>query len=523
MAPGAASAAGQGGLPAAVAALQAGRPAEVLALLRDAPDGADSRHLHALAQWDLGERQPAVTALQALAAAAPDRADIHRNLARMLALLHRPQDAIPSLQRVLALETPSVETRRALADALSRCYRHAEAEAQLTLALREAPGDPGLRASRAQLYRATGRMAQALADIEAGLALDPGHKDLLLAKGCTLLTQGDYLPGIAVFDRMLALDPADAGARHNRSVGLLTLGELAAGFADYECRAAGLFNSVEAAGPAETALRKGEDPHGLRLLLRYEQGMGDTLQFCRYAPLLAAAGAAVTLLAQRPVAPLLRRSLDLPVVTIDDPVPAHDRHALLLSLPHVCGTTLSSIPAPGPYLRADPVRRAAWARRLHQAALPGRRQVGFLWAGHAGHRNDANRSIPLAQFQALMRLPGIQPVSLARDLRDGDAALLQAIPGLIDAGPELQDFDDTAALLANLDLLVSVDTGPVHLAGGLGRRCWVLLPAVPDWRWMLGRSDSPWYPGLLRLFRQPATGDWQPALAQVAAALAGHS
>jgi hypothetical protein len=191
-------------------------------------------------------------------------------------------------------------------------------------------------------------------------------------------------------------------------------------------------------------------------------------------------------------------------------VPATDFQCALLSLPLAFGTTPQTVPDTVPYLRADPALVEHWRRRLGPAGTP---RVGIAWSGNPVHKNDRNRSLPLALFRQLATEPW-QFVSLQPEVRASDRAALETWPGLLDLGPELRDFADTAALLQSLDLVISVDTSVAHLAGALGRPVWILLPHNPDWRWLMGRSDTPWYPSA-RLYRQPATSAWPPVLAQL--------
>jgi hypothetical protein len=290
-------------------------------------------------------------------------------------------------------------------------------------------------------------------------------------------------------------------------------GDLATGFALYEAR----FEDPRLGTPARSLpwpRWSGVEPlAGQRILLHAEQGLGDTLQFARYAPLVAARGARVVLEVPAPLAGLLR-PLDgvSAVIARGNPLPVVDCHCPLGSLPLALGTTLATIPASIPYLHADAVDVAAWQ------AQPGDRRprVGLVWAGNRRHRNDRRRSLPLAALAPLARGPW-QLVSLQKDLTLDDAQRLAGWQA-IDAGPRLGDFAATAAALTALDLVVTVDTAVAHLAGALGRPAWVLLPHAPDWRWLLGRADSPWYP-TLRLFRQPRPGDWARVVRQVADAL----
>jgi hypothetical protein len=257
----------------------------------------------------------------------------------------------------------------------------------------------------------------------------------------------------------------------------------------------------------------GESIAGKTVLLWSEQGIGDTLQFLRYAPFVRAMGARVIVDVHRELVPLVKtQGLADVVVAAGDPVPAFDVHAPLMSVPFILGTTIDTIPATVPYLRPMPDRVEAWAKRL---PADGTRKVGIAWAGARGHHNDRRRSIAVELLAPLGDVPGVTFVSIQP--RSADAPV-PPIP-LLDLGRELRDFADTAALLSQLDLVITVDTSVAHLAGALGRPVWTMLAFAPDWRWMLGREDTPWYP-TMRLFRQRSVGDWADVVARVRSALA---
>ena len=248
----------------------------------------------------------------------------------------------------------------------------------------------------------------------------------------------------------------------------------------------------------------GEYPLGRKtILLHAEQGLGDTIQFARYAPLLARAGATVVLEVQPELKTLLG-GLDgvASCHARGETLPAFDVHCPLGSLPLALKTEPANIPADIPYLRADEARIAKWRPAIE--ALPGKR-VALAWAGNASHANDRNRSIDLTLLEPLLALDGVSFVSIQRELRDNDAAWLARHANVTHLGGELADMADTAAVAALVDLAIAVDTSVVHLAGAMGRPTWVMLPFAPDWRWTMSSEHSPWYPQT-RLFRQPATG-----------------
>jgi len=261
--------------------------------------------------------------------------------------------------------------------------------------------------------------------------------------------------------------------------------------------------------------RGGESVEGKTMLLHAEQGYGDTLQFCRYAPLLAARGARVILGVPSALRSLMRTLEGVADVVAQAEQLQFDHHCPLLSVPLAFGTECATIPAPKCYLAPDPVVQARWAARLGPRA--GRPRIGLAWSGSATHTNDLNRSMPLG---SLLPLTGFsaQFVSLQKDIRAGDTDLLAGESQMLRLGEDLTDFADAAGLVACLDLVISVDTSIAHLAGALGKPVWILLPLVADWRWLQGRQDSPWYRSA-RLFRQASRGNWADVIKRVAVAL----
>jgi hypothetical protein len=263
---------------------------------------------------------------------------------------------------------------------------------------------------------------------------------------------------------------------------------------------------------------RGEPIAGKTIVVFAEQGFGDTIQFLRYVPMVAATGARVILAVPTVLKALAEQAAPQALVLVDgETTPPFDLQCPLLSLPLAFGTELDTIPRDLPYVRADGDRVAVW-----RSCLPagGGKRIGLVWAGRSAHGNDQNRSIDLARLRPLFDARGVQLVSLQRELRPGDAAILESSPAVTHLGDQLSDFADTSAVIECLDVVVTVDTSVAHLAGAMGKPVWILLPFSPDWRWLLGREDSPWYP-TVRLFRQPAIGDWDSVIARVRAELTG--
>jgi tetratricopeptide (TPR) repeat protein len=390
---------------------------------------------------------------------------------------------------------------------------HAHAAALMTRAIDAAPGNAPWHANRGIALRELGQLQAAVDDFDRALKLRPGDVEAWSNRAIALKRLGRLDAAKDSFERALRLQPQHSRARFNKSMLHLLAGEFETGWALYEARW-----QVTGLGAVqrhfEQPLWTGEQPlHGRTILLHAEQGLGDTIQFCRYARQVADRGARVVLEAQPPLLPLLQ-TLDgvAELVAAGSALPVFDIQVPLLSLPRAFGTHLANMPPGGAYLRCDPGRRAAWAARLGARTRP---RVGIVWAGSSTHTNDRWRSLALADWLPHLP-PALDIVSLQKEVPERDRQALATRADIRHFGNDIQDFADTAALCALVDVVVCVDTSVAHLAGALGRPTWVLLHDSPDWRWLLGRSDSPWY-DTVRLFRQDAGAGWQPVLERVAA------
>lgn len=366
-----------------------------------------------------------------------------------------------------------------------------------------------------------GQLDAALALARQLFLAQPGEADAPYRLACIHHRRGEIAEAEAWARRALRLWPDHAAAHVLLAEVRLLQGDWAEGWAEYDWR----FHLPGAAPFLPEGLRQGRPlweggPLSGPLMLVGDQGFGDVLQFSRYIPWVLARVRDVRLGASDALAPLLQRLFpQLPIATRVADYADFAACLPLSSLPRLQGATLATVPPPVP-VAAEPRRAAVWRDRL-QAALPaGLRRIGLVWAGRPTHGHDRWRSIPFARLaEALAGLPGIALVSLQLGERASDLAAYAGAAPLFDAAPHLADYEETAAALAALDLVVTVDTSVAHLAGAMGLPAWVLLPSTPDWRWGLGRADSAWYPSL-RLFRQPAPDDWQTPLAEIAASLA---
>ncbi|HWY86690.1 MAG TPA: glycosyltransferase family 9 protein, partial [Gemmataceae bacterium] len=332
--------------------------------------------------------------------------------------------------------------------------------------------------------------------------------------GAALAELGELDQAAAVFQTIIQSRGDDADAHVNYAQTLLTRGQFQRGWAEYEWR----LKRVSLAWPYTQPQWTGEDLAGKTILLRSEQGLGDTIQFIRFAPMPAQGGAIVLL---RCPPELTRLVTGMPgikgLVPMDQPPPLCEFQCPLLSLPFVLGTELPSIPTAVPYLVPEPALVRAWREKLDMHGQGFR--VGLVWAGTALHKNDRNRSLPLRGLSAMAAIANVLYVSLQVGAPAAQLAAPPAGMKIVDVGTQLTDFADTAAVIANLDLVITVDTAVAHMAGAMGKPVWTLLSKVADWRWLLDREDSPWYP-TMRLFRQKTRGDWAELMGRVAAALA---
>ncbi len=539
----------------AVALHQQGRLREAEKLyarvLKAAPDHFDALHLLGLAKAQGGQMGEAFRLMSAALKINPKVPDVLMNLANVLHALKRDAEALDCLDRALALRPGDLNALHDRGNALLILQRPQDALSCFDQVLARNPRHGDAMLNRGTALASLGRNEQALADFDAALALMPDHPAALYNRGNALSALGRTQEALAAFDRALAAAPthvqawnnrgralqalnrhADAvasfdkaiglqkdyaDANFNRALSLLTLGDLSRGFEQYEWRwkRSGMTDTRRGYGKP---LWLGEYPLARKtILLHAEQGLGDTIQFARYAPLLARAGATVRL----EVPPELKTLLaGLEGVAScharGETLPAYDVHCPLGSLPLALKTEPGNIPTGIPYLHADEIRLAKWRSAL--AALPGKR-VALAWAGNVSHANDRNRSIDLKLLEPLFSIEGISFLSIQRELRGNDAEVLARHANVTHLGGELADMADTAAIAALADLTISVDTSVVHLAGSLARPVWVMLPFAPDWRWTLTGDSSPWYPQA-RLFRQPALGDWPSAIATLRAELA---
>jgi tetratricopeptide (TPR) repeat protein len=490
-----------------VLALDAGRADLAVDLIGRAialADGAATYHNNlGNALRAVGRHGEAISAFRAALARMPDHPDMLINLGAALADIG-DADAAPALWRALVLAPDS-------------------ADGWFALAARDGAAETCRRALRFDPNRSAGwfNLANAIRALPGPAAPDGYRRALVLAPddsgaatnfGALLRARGRSVEAVGALDRALRLAPDSADAHWNRGWARAVRGEFPAAWDDLEWRLRLPALGAPAVAP-ELPVWTGQPLAGRRLLLHAEQGLGDAVQFVRYVPLLAREAAAVSVVCHGPLAPLVRATWpDVEVRTFGEPPPAADLRLPLMSVAAVRRASLDEIPSGVPYLRASPERVAAWRDRVG-AEGP---RVGLCWRGNWQNREGRHRAVPPDALSPLARLPSLGWFDLTLD-RDGET------PGwpLIDLSTGLTDLGETAAALACLDLIITIDTSVAHLAGALGRPTWVMLAHAADWRWLEQRADSPWYP-TLRLFRQRVAGDWSDVIEAVAGALRGR-
>jgi tetratricopeptide (TPR) repeat protein len=443
-----------------------------------------------------------------------DHAEAHNNHGNALRSLLRYEEALSSFQRALQLKPDYAVAYSNRANVLQDLKRYPEALENYAQALRYRPDYAEAHNNLAHALRHLNQTEAALASCARALQLQPDYAAAHLNAGNILQDLLRHQDALACYQRAEQLQPDYAEAHLNEALCRLTLGDFAPGWEKYEWRWASATHRGLRRDFSQPLWLGHTSLHGKTLLLHAEQGLGDTLQFCRYVPQIAALGATVVLEVQAPLRHLLQSLAGVTQVVVQgEALPPFDFHCPLLSLPLALRTELPTIPAQTPYLRADQAKIEAWRRRL--AAYP-RPWIGLTWSGNPTHVNDHNRSIPLAElaplFQADASFIGVQTQVGEAD-RDAFARF-----GMIDVGGALHDFSESAALLACLDQLITVDTAALHLAGALALPATLMLPYNADFRWLTGRADSPWYP-TVTLVRQPQRGAWHEVAAQVAARL----
>ena len=522
-----------------------GRLKDAVAVLRLAirlEPGAPEAHSNmAPALLALGEAQPALDAAETALRLHPDLPAGHLNRGLALTVLDRGDEAVAAYERALELRPGWPEAYLQLGNALHQLGRFDDAAAAYRQALSVRPDFVAALTNLGSTLSSAGQLVEAASVLREAVRLAPCQAEPLLNLGSVLRLSGrldealatqqhilahqpDYWPAWAghaailhdlglpaaaleAWDQSLTLHPEQPDTRYSRALTLLLMGDFARGWDQLEWRWQAQQHRARLRH-TEIPLWAGEDLAGRTILLHVEEGLGDSIQFARYVPLVAGRGATVVLEAYPALMRLFRSLPGVSRLIVQGETPPHcDLQCPLQSLPRAFATSLETIPAETPYLRAG--SREAWAERLGPRHGP---RIGLVWAGRPTHGRDRDRSIALDRLTPLLAFDTADWFGLQLGRQD-------SLPTqVIDLSSHLTDMAETAAALCEIDLLISVDTAVAHLAGALGRPVWLLLPFSPDWRWMLGRTDSPWYP-TMRLFRQMRPGDWETVIDAVGISL----
>jgi tetratricopeptide (TPR) repeat protein len=478
------------------------------------PDNADAYYNLGVGALNLGQLDEAARNFRRAVELKPDFAEAHNNLGLVLRDLNDLNGAAACFRRALELKPDFAEAHGNLALVLRDGNQLDEAAACCERALALKPDFAAAYNCLAMVLNERGKPNEAQALFLRAIELKPDYADPHFNLANAAVNRRRLDEAESRYRRAIELKPDHADAHYNLALALLLLGRLEEAWPEYEWR-------FRRRGMAEQVLPRprwtGEPLAGRAILLRCEQGMGDMLQFIRYAELVKQQGA--TVIAEVPP-PLTRLAASCPgvdsVIEAGGPAPHFDVYLPLLSLPGVFRTSLATVPAKIPYLSPDEQSVAHWKAELGSEVGF---KIGIAWQGSPAYKADRQRSIPLARFSPLASVPGVRLYSLQMGLGREQLQEVAGTMSITDLGDRLGDFHNTAAIMRNLDLIISCDSAPVHLAGAIGMPVWLPQTYVPDWRWMLERTDSPWYPSV-RLFRQQAPGDWDPVFRAMRAELA---
>ncbi len=498
-----------------------GRPADAEASFRRAlqlePNHADTHFNLALASEQQERFGEAVAALREALRLNPQHALGWNRLGALVLRLGDANEAVSACAYALMLQPDFVPAHDNRGAALFRLGRWDESAAHFREVVRLQPKSAAALNNLGQALTEQGQLDEAVACLQRALDLAPRRVEIPHNLGVALMRLNRLNDADTCFARAIQLQPEHAEAHFYRGIVALTQGAYERGWHEYAWR----WKCKEFQPRSFPQPRwDGSALSGRTILLYAEQGLGDTLQFIRYARLLKDRGATVLFECPGPLLRLLGNNRDIDrLVATGDVHPEFDVHAALLDLPGILGTSLKNIPATTPYLTADPSLVAAWTQEL--ANLPGRK-VGIIWRGKPRRHYDPLRSVALRQFEPLARVPGVHLVSMQKGAGAGEVAALADVFPVLDIDARLDEqhgpFMDTAAIMKCVDLVISVDTAAAHVAGALSVPVWILLPYAADWRWLRDRDDSPWYPSA-RLFRQTRPGDWSELFERVCGAL----
>jgi tetratricopeptide (TPR) repeat protein len=454
----------------------------------------------------MGRREAAMDAYSLATQLRPAFAEAHAKVGELWLRQGQHLLALDCFKKAVELQPTLAEAHCNLANALWKSGDHDAAFLSARRAVELKPDLAEAHNVLGAILKDRRRLSDALTEFARAAQLRPDYPEAINNAGSVLSELGRFVEAEPYFLRAVQLQPESVDFHENLACNLLVRGEYARGWVEYDKRRR---HSSAAAENFGYPRWDGSDLNGKTILLHAEQGYGDTLQFSRYIPLVRDRGGHVIVGCPPAVGPVIARIDGVQsVITDAHLLPPFSVHCPLVTLPLVFQTTLETVPNRMPYITPDPVRVAEWSKKI--SGTNGNKRIGLGWAGNPRHKNDRNRSCPPSYLEPLSAVTGAAFFSLQKNPTTPAPMSL----GLVDYTNDLHDFGETAALLSHLDLLITVDTALAHLAGAMGKPVWIMLPFVPDWRWLLDREDSPWYPSI-RLFRQPAPADWPAVIGKI--------
>lgn len=468
---------------------------------------------------ELGRYEDALVSFDKALSLNPNFAQAYCSRGSVLNNLQRYDEALASFDKAISCNVNYVNAYNNRGAVLHKTFkRHDEALASFNKAIALKPNFADAYYNRALLLSAMGQYAGALASYDGAIGIRPDYVDAIYNRAHLLSTMGQYEGALTNYDKAIGIRPDHVDANYNKALLKLLLGDYEAGWPLYEWRwkTDQLKNKLR---HFKQGLWLGNQPvSGKTILLHAEQGFGDVIQMVRYVPMLEVLGAKVVLEAPASLVSLLRTlKTTFTLIEKGEELPSFDMHCPIMSLPLAFSTTVATIPAQMPYLSTDAHKQAEMHERFGARS---KLRVGLVWSGNSTHLNDRNRSMPLSILKPLLDLD-FEYHSLHKEVSSEDKPVLVEFAQIHSHECELIDYSYTAALIAEMDLVITVDTSVAHLAGALGKKVWILLPYASDFRWMMTRNDSPWYP-TARLFRQGRIGDWEGVIADVISELQSH-
>jgi Flp pilus assembly protein TadD len=488
-----------------------GKPQEAIEAYQQAillqPGYAEAYNNLAISFQNQGKYSQAIEQYKHAIQLEPDRAEIYYNLANVLQSQHRDSEAAENYRQAIKLKPDYAQAYNNLGITLKEQGQFDKAIENYAQAIRLEPDNAQFHSNLASILQHQGRLAEAVANCEHAVCLNPNCAEAYYNLASVLRDQGRCNEAIENNKRAIQLKPDYAQAHWNQAIAYLLNGNFTEGWKEFEWRRKTDWHTSAYPHRHPKPRWNGASFFGKRLLVHCEQGLGDCLQFARYLPMVKSLGGTVIFEAWRPLHGLLKEfdEIDeLVELSFEKKTEAQfDLYTSVLDLPGIFGTTEETIPSSVPYLHADKVKTQYWREKLAGPDF----NVGIVWAGSSRHPNDRNRSCRLEDFSPLAQIKDVRLYGLQKGKAAQQVDELASKVSIENLAEHFADFTDAAAAIENLDLIISVDTAALHLAGAMGKPVWALLAFAPDWRWMLGRTDSPWYP-TMRLFRQKKWGDW---------------